>query len=452
MLTQRTLPRPLPQTPLLRKLERWTAVLMLLFLSNGILWIVTGDSESSFIRSQGTLTLHLLQALLYGVVFSFVLLHWRKFVIGLVAGRWVLLLSLGAVASVLWSVDPSATAMHALALLATTAFGIYFGSCFSPREQIGLLVRTFILIILLSAAFALLLPKYGVDHYLHWGNWQGIFPQKNLLGKAMVVSVIVFLSARGRMPGVLRWLAIAASILLLGLSRSKAALLLIPIFFVLAWVYRLLRLKKTFSIPVAIGMGMIAASAAAFAVLDSAEILALLHRDPTLTGRTTLWAAVWSEISKHMALGYGFDAFWNGLQGQSANIILTIGWAAKHSHNGFLDILLDLGVLGLCLFLVGYFVALRQAIRLVSESGLSEASWPLHYLAFIPLYYMTEGQLLQQDNIHWALYVAVVVCVATVPVRVTKPAVEYVTAKSTNKSIAGPPPFAPARPLGTTNA
>jgi O-antigen ligase len=70
------------------------------------------------------------------------------------------------------------------------------------------------------------------------------------------------------------------------------------------------------------------------------------------------------------------------------------------------------GFAGLALFLVSYFVALRQGIRLVSHSASGEASWILQYLAFMILYYTTEGQLMRQDSIYWALYVAVVVGVA----------------------------------------
>jgi hypothetical protein len=35
----------------------------------------------------------------------------------------------------------------------------------------------------------------------------------------------------------------------------------------------------------------------------------------------------------------------------------------------------------------------------------------MHYLAFTVLYYLTEGQMLRQDSLYWALYVATVVSV-----------------------------------------
>ncbi len=40
------------------------------------------------------------------------------------------------------------------------------------------------------------------------------------------------------------------------------------------------------------------------------------------------------------------------------------------------------------------------------------ATWPLQYLAFMLLYDLAEGPILRQNNLYWALYVAVVVSAA----------------------------------------
>jgi O-antigen ligase len=73
-----------------------------------------------------------------------------------------------------------------------------------------------------------------------------------------------------------------------------------------------------------------------------------LGRDETFTGRTWIWEAVIPEF-KHMPwLGHGFQSFW------------TTEWRAMvfgmpYAHNGYLDILLELGVVGLALYTAWYY-------------------------------------------------------------------------------------------------
>lgn len=396
---------------MLTRAERWFTVAMLIFFSNAVIWIFIGDSETSFIRRGGGTTLHLCQIAMYLTALLFFGRHWKIFQAGLAPGKWVIALSLFAVLSTLWSADPSGTAVHSIALLATTAFGIYFGVRYTPVEQIELLLRTFEIIIPLSIAFAILLPNYGRDHFLHAGAWQGVFAQKNLLGKAMLLSIIVFLSARQLLPLYLRWPAIAVSVGLLGLSRSKTAFLLAGFFFLLSCVAKLQTLQWSARFAVITVLLLLVFGVLAFALTNASLFLGLLNRDVTLSGRISLWTAVLDKISQHPILGYGYDAFWTGIRGQSANLILTLGWSAKHSHNGFLDLILDLGLAGFILYALGYLVALFQAFRLLGSNAIT--IWPIHYLTFVLLYYLTEGQMVRQDSLYWALYVAVSVSVCT---------------------------------------
>ena len=430
---------------MLKLLERWFVVLMLLFLSDGIVWIIIGDNESNFVRPGGNTALHVFQVFLYFVAILFTARHWKAFASGLVAGRWVLALSLFAIASVMWSQDPNGTALHSLALLATTSFGVYFGARYTWREQLGLLARTFAVIMALSVVFAIFLPRYGIDHFLHWGAWQGIFAQKNLLGKAMLVSVIVFLSAGKLMSRYVRWCGIGASVLLIGLSQSKTSLVLIPIFLILGPLYGLVRAKWPTRIPIGLMIGTTLAGLAAAAFLNAQWVLTAMGRDLTLTGRIGLWKAVIDRIWTHFVLGYGFDAFWMGIRGESANVILALGWAAKHSHNGFLDLLLDLGFVGFSLFAISYFIAFRGALRLVA-TGNGAGIWPMHYLAFTVLYYLTEGQMLRQDSLYWALYVATVVsvCLRTQLAEVSESEEAEDSSALENSYTRGPSGLAPA--------
>jgi O-antigen ligase len=96
---------------------------------------------------------------------------------------------------------------------------------------------------------------------------------------------------------------------------------------------------------------------------NAALLLPAVGKDPTLSERTVIWAAVWTTIAKQPILGYGYGAFWTGLQGPSLNIVLISGWALAQAQNGFLDLWLQVGVAGVLLILLATVQAARDALQ-----------------------------------------------------------------------------------------
>jgi exopolysaccharide production protein ExoQ len=397
---------------MLKRFERYFAVAMLFYLSGSVLGFLVPVSDFSMLRPESSKLLLALQFLFYGTTFGLIALRWKRFVRGLLAGKWVLALPVLAVISTMWSSDPSITSRRSLVLMGTTLFGIYFGSNFDLGEQVRILVKTFGIIVVLSFFFALMLPRYGVDHTIHGGSWTGVFTHKNSLGRAMLVALVVFLSARKLVWWPLRWGFLAGATSLLFFSHSRTAQLVLIVMLFLAPAYQLLRTRGVkVIVPASLVFGLVLLAIAVNAVSNSDSLLTMIGRNPTLTGRTEIWKAIWPWISKQMMLGYGFDGFWGGIRGKSAGVIQTLGWVANQSHNGYLDIWLNLGVVGLCVFLSSYFMALWHSIELLRRSTGRGVYWPIQYLAFTLVYHMTEGPILRENSIFWALYVAVVVLV-----------------------------------------
>ena len=392
--------------------EEWFTGLMLLYLSSGLTGFLAGDSPFNVWRVEDNPLLLAIQTGMYAVTLGFVVLHWRKFTSGVRAGGWVLALALLALVSTLWSSDPDFTFRRSLVVIATTIFGIYFGSRYELPRQVRLLGWTFLILAVLSAACALLLPQYGIDNQLHRSNWQGILGQKNLLGKAMAVGAIVLWAAKGVLPRVVRIAGLSLCAVLMLMSGSMAALLVFAPLLLLALGYRALRARLPTLVPLAVVFLAMAAGLVFLAAGNSPLLLASLGRDVTLTRRTEIWSAVWSAISSHMVLGYGFSGFWAGIHGESARVAATLGFVPRHAHNGFLDLWLELGMAGLFLFVAGYLQAVGNGVKLVRMSQDQLATWPLQYLAFLLLYDLVEGPILRQNNLYWALYAAIVVSVA----------------------------------------
>ena len=182
---------------MLNVFESCFAMLMLLYLSSGLTGFLAGDTPFNLWRIEDNPLLLAIQSIMYAITLGFVVLHWRKFTSALRNSGWVIALALFAVVSTLWSSDPGFTLRRGLVLVATTVFGIYFGSRFQLPRQVRLLGSTFILIGGAQRAVRDVAPQYGIDNQLHRGDWQGILGQKNLLGKAMAVGIMVLWSAKG---------------------------------------------------------------------------------------------------------------------------------------------------------------------------------------------------------------------------------------------------------------
>jgi exopolysaccharide production protein ExoQ len=78
-----------------------------------------------------------------------------------------------------------------------------------------------------------------------------------------------------------------------------------------------------------------------------ALLLGRAEESDTLSGRAFIWPAVLYYIGKRPWLGYGYESFWN--PGQIDVISHDLGWGLREAHNGYLDVLLSLGIVGLAI-------------------------------------------------------------------------------------------------------
>jgi len=246
----------------------------------------------------------------------------------------------------------------------------------------------------------------------HRGLWMGLYWHKNLLARDMALAVAVFaMLAGGR---ILRsgaaWSLIAICLALIAASGSRSGGLVAAA--TTATTLLLIRRVDRDRLRMRSWIGAGAALCVAIALAHS-TLLEWIGRDATLTGRTVLWAAVAERIGERPWLGYGYDAFWVksvAAGGPAVELAQQIGWLARHAHNGFLDVALDLGAIGFALFalpLLAY--ATRIARRLKDPIRDVSGAWPAVFLVYWLLSNLTESPLMRHDHLGWALYVAVVV-------------------------------------------
>ncbi len=103
----------------------------------------------------------------------------------------------------------------------------------------------------------------------------------------------------------------------------------------------------------------------------SDSILELLGKDPTLTGRTEIWAYVISDIQMKPLLGWGYGSFFGAIIRQPEEISDAVHWVVPQAHNGLLEMLLEIGLVGLTLYvaLLVRIMGLGRALPAVFPPG-----------------------------------------------------------------------------------
>lgn len=318
--------------------------------------------------------------------------------------------SVFALASTLWSQDPALTFRHSLVLLLTLFFGVYFASRFNLREQLRLLAWTCGTCVVFSFVFGVFGLGTAVDAAQGVPGWYGIFVQKNSLGRVMVLSALVFLFWRRTEPEkqALARAGFLASLALIVLSLSMTS---VVIFALVMGLMPCLRwaLRKGVGWMVA-GVTSLLASGivvALYVITHLQQVAGLLGKDPTLSGRVQIWILSFVMALRRPWLGYGYEAFWLPDAWYVRRLWRVLGWDVPSAHNGFIELWLELGAIGTCLFLLAFAQYGVQALRLLRDDSGPAMGWPLAFLLFLFLMNLTEPTFLGSHSIFFVLFVAV---------------------------------------------
>jgi exopolysaccharide production protein ExoQ len=128
-------------------------------------------------------------------------------------------------------------------------------------------------------------------------------------------------------------------------------------------------------------------------------------RDSTLTGRTRLWNTVLS-LTANPLFGAGYESFWLGERLQK---VWETNWEhPNQAHNGYLEVYLDLGWVGLgllALVMVWGYRSIIRALRCDPEAGRIR----LAFFVVAVLYNLTEHAFRELHPVWIAFLFAVVI-------------------------------------------
>jgi exopolysaccharide production protein ExoQ len=236
------------------------------------------------------------------------------------------------------------------------------------------------------------------------GSWMGSFGHKNRLGRMMGLGVVVFallITERGGKISWFNWAGLCLCGFMLVMSQSRTAWIttIILLMFIPTMRYlRGARLPMSLRVGSLMILGFVATMAGIHFLIVGLEALG---RDLTFSGRTTIWGYSIIAGMEHSMLGAGYRAFWTP---EGANYIYARIWAViGNGHNGYLDLWLELGFIGLGLFLLMFITAMKRSyLRLIRSNDIVGLFYPL-ILIYALIYSMTEKFLLEQSEMIWVL-------------------------------------------------
>jgi O-antigen ligase len=120
-----------------------------------------------------------------------------------------------------------------------------------------------------------------------------------------------------------------------------------------------------------------------------ATVAGAFGKDPNLSDRTTIWAAV-IPVCPNPVFGAGFESFWNGYGKYVTGGLSKYERGLNSAHNGYIEVWLNLGWVGIGLIAMLLISAYRQAstaFRINPEVG----SVMLAYVATTSIYSITEA-------------------------------------------------------------
>lgn len=319
-----------------------------------------------------------------------------------ISGSIVLLAGAVALAgiSVAWTVSPEVTGMRA-ALFAMTTATLIFAVYASDRYQ-PIITRIFWVLCLstvLNLAALVAFPAAAGGH-------MGIYTHKNLFGW---VAALIFLFGLFKMLTGLWQERLAASVMLVAApvllyaSQSKTSLglaLISPLLGLALWLpARFLGVSPVVVVPSTLVIaGLIYILGEQAAAWDFAMIAKAVFGEPTLTGRTPLWEFVTGLIAERPLLGYGYEAvFGTGEDGIPRRKTIGFPSVAATAHNGYLDMLLQLGVAGVIIVAAFVMKAFHAAGHLASTKPVF-AWWALTLVIFIALHNCLESDIFISSN------------------------------------------------------
>lgn len=334
------------------------------------------------------------------------------------------------VLSTAWSYYPAFTLLGFSGTLVATIFGLFLVATFSWRDLLGILSNVFKFILGSSILFELYaafvvhgpiapifknyegsVPPSGAYYWtqgtlLKGLRIQGIVGNANLLAYIAMLGFLIF-AVQYAINSPKRWISVSAMVvaaLCFALTRSAGigfAMAMVAAGAIVALVaeghdretrHRYYRVAWT-------GFGI----AAFFILVYREQLFTLIGKSPDMTGRSEIWKAVLGLIGERWIQGWGWISYWIPGVKPYEGLIVRDNVTYYQAHNSYLDVWLQLGLIGFLIFVALLAVTFIKLWRLAVRHTSPLYLWPLLIFIAILVQNLTESRMIVE--LGWLLVV-----------------------------------------------
>jgi exopolysaccharide production protein ExoQ len=304
---------------------------------------------------------------------------------------WLLVYLAFAGTSVLWAFQPGPSLVR-FTQQVMVVISIALPAMLA-RDMSRSLFLCFALILILNILFAPPPNETG---------WGGYFLDKNSLGQFTAIAFILALH-EALYPGFRRAVGmlivvIASTILFLAGSKTSLGFAFLAPLLAAATLI----IKRTTRISPAI----IIFTIVTFGVYFKGKVGWYIFHDTTFTGRTLIWDFLLQEIESRPLLGWGYQSFWLV---PNSPAFQAPGWVSlmPEGHNGYMDVTVELGYVGLACLIMFIMTALHAAGRLANRDP-ARAWLMLSLIIFVIAHNLLETSWMRGYNLVWMVFLVTV--------------------------------------------
>jgi len=323
-----------------------------------------------------------------------------------------------ALVSLLWTVYLPATLYKLFWLFFSTTAGSYIAIRYKLRGTIDVLTWVAGICALLSFLIITYFPFVGVmQNQPFVGSWTGLFWHRNPTGNIFAFFNMIFLlrflldeKAMGTQRSIFALLYSLSAIIVFGSRSATGIIAFVLLNFIVALTVIWLKFHKRIKPWHYYSSAVILAAGFLVFITNTRFFFGLLGRSADMTGRVPVWQDLFQNFYLQKPIfGYGYGALW---MQKSFRILMQIRhhWPFQVyvADNGFFDILLNMGLVGLLLFLSIY---LPLGVRSFKHA-ITYKSW-IYFFPFLTFLYifignLTHSLLLEVDQFVWMLLVIMV--------------------------------------------
>ena len=279
---------------------------------------------------------------------------------------------------------------------------------FTEPSKLLKVLKIIISLYLLVNIFSALFINEAIDP--QFGTWRGITDQKNLLARfglyCFLISIFFYGEQSKRVTKITNYAVSLLSVIIIIMAGSTTVLVMLFLIICMSLVFwfegffKSLQTGRTFMI---ISLLFLISVTATLYFLDpgaQSKLFGVMGKRSDLTGRTEFWEYLQMEVKKRITLGYGYGTYWIMGSAVIANFAaFTGGFMVNQAHNGYLEIALELGLVGLALFVIILIVLIYRVFKLKSNS-------PLLFIVALVLLDWTEATLFTQKGISTVVFMS----------------------------------------------